>query len=146
MADAAKGSKSEITPIAEDANWKTNCAKEEQIRLKWPGKYGHMPGAYEELQQNQKDLMASRTSYGHGAHPKMTEYGINFGADDNVRADATSMAATVAGNATTNKSNMKMTTSGQYGALAPIETFAMGRVTRGKRDVEKSFDWPHGSI
>lgn len=75
----------------------------------------------------------------------MTEYGINFGADDNVRVDTASMAASAASTLTSSKASMSLTTSGQYGALKPIESFAIGRVTRGKRDVEKTFDWPIGS-
>ena len=85
-------------------------------------------------------------AFRHGAHPKMTEYGINFGADDNVRVDTAAMAATAAATTTSHKSTMSLTTSGTYGALPPVESFAMGRVTRAKRDVEKTFDWPHGSV
>jgi hypothetical protein len=47
---------------------------------------------------------------------------------------------------TTHKPAMKLTTSGTYGSLKPLEDFKMGRVTRGKRDIEQTFEWPHGSI
>eukprot|EP00729_Bicosta_minor_P002311 gene2311-7018_t len=137
---------SDITPIAEDQNWKISVAKEEAIRLKWPARYGHMPDKYAELQASQKELFATKTDYGYGAHPKMTEYGVNFGADDNVRVDVAAMAATAAATNTSNKAAMSLTTSGTYGSLQPIESFAMGRVTRPKRDVEKSFGWPAGCI
>lgn len=76
----------------------------------------------------------------------MTEYGVNFGADDNVSVDVAAMAATAAATNTSNKAAMSLTTSGTYGSLQPIESFAMGRVTRPKRDVEKSFGWPAGCI
>jgi hypothetical protein len=52
-------------------------------------------GGYTDLQETQKQLYMTKTTYGDGAHPKMTEYGINYGADDNVRVDVTEVAAKV---------------------------------------------------
>eukprot|EP00039_Didymoeca_costata_P001528 m.53106 g.53106 ORF g.53106 m.53106 type:complete len:157 (+) comp10841_c0_seq2:148-618(+) len=155
---AAKDERERPTPIAEDYNWRTSIVKEEQLRSQWPEKYGHMATAYQDLQCAQKDLMATRTSFGTGSHPKMTEYGLNFGSNDNVRVDPVKQAA-----ASPKTSNLHMTSNGSYGAhlnetgknndtqsslqsLNPLELSGTARVARAKQDVEKRFGWPLGCV
>jgi len=140
-----------VTPIALDQNWKTAVRKENLLKSQWPEKYGFLPGEYEKLQQSQKDVMMTTTPYGAGAHPKMTEYGINYGNDDNVRITASKIAEQGAA-AASSSHNAHLTTNNVYGAgqnsngTNPLEDFRDSRNCQAKRDVNKVFGWPHGSI
>ena len=95
--------------------------------------------------------MKTTTSFGTGPHPKMTEQGLNYGNDDNVRITASKIAAQ--GAAAANSShNPHLTTNNEYGGgqksggVNPLEDFRESRNCQAKRDVNKIFGWPHGSI